>query len=180
MSNVAYQKLTLKLSSGSSMAVVQSEVRETLRCPWMCFTGSVPYKKILHCTNISFSGHAMAQTRRHTTSKAFKRLKGYLECCKCARLWDFTAQLVGWQCAFAHLRGNFVYGVPTKIHQENVLIFIRPFGPLFSLPWSQHNCILTRSCCKSADFFYLVLVTSIGGKPKPEICFLPGRLRCSC
>jgi len=25
--------------------------------------------------------------------------------------------------------------------------------------------------------FFLILVTAIGGRPKPEFCFLPGRLR---
>jgi len=26
-------------------------------------------------------------------------------------------------------------------------------------------------------FFLLILATAIGGRPKPELCFLPGRLR---
>jgi len=39
----------------------------------MCFTGSVPSKKILHCINVSFSVHAISRLCRHTTSKAFER-----------------------------------------------------------------------------------------------------------
>jgi len=35
--------------------------------------------------------------------KRFKRLKGYLECGKYGRIWDFTSQLVWWHYAFAHL-----------------------------------------------------------------------------
>jgi len=46
------------------MAVVQPDVRAPLRCPWMCFTDSVPSKKILHCENISFGAHAIAQPCR--------------------------------------------------------------------------------------------------------------------
>ena len=38
---------------------------------------------------------------------------------------------------------------------------------------------MTCSRCKSTDRFNLILVTSIGGRPKPEICFLPGRLEFS-
>jgi len=32
----------------------------------------------------------------------FSCFSDYLECCKCARC-DFTAQMVWWYCAFAHL-----------------------------------------------------------------------------
>jgi len=31
----------------------------------------------------------------------------------------------------------------------------------------------------STDLFYLILVTTIGGRPKSEICFLLGWLRCT-
>jgi len=58
------------------MAVVQPGVREPLRCLWMCFACSVPSKKTLHSTNISFSAHAIAQPCRHTSSKAFRASKG--------------------------------------------------------------------------------------------------------
>ena len=160
----------LKVHEVFVMTVVPPGVRETLRCPWMCFTGKVPSKKMLRCANIPFSAHAFAQPCRHTTSKAFQAFEriicmgvgrgsrealtpwilkllakkvlfsisrgknqispflalpwkkvweypllappgknpsdahGFLECCKCARIWYFTAQLVWLHCAFAQMR----------------------------------------------------------------------------
>jgi len=38
----------------------------------MCFAGSVPSKKILHCANISFRAYANAQPCRHTTNQVFQ------------------------------------------------------------------------------------------------------------
>jgi len=38
MSTAAHQKLTLKLSAGSSITAVQPGAHEPLRCPRMCFT----------------------------------------------------------------------------------------------------------------------------------------------
>jgi len=32
---------------------------------------SIPFQKILHCANICFSAHTIAQPCRHTTSEAF-------------------------------------------------------------------------------------------------------------
>jgi len=58
------------------------------------FPTSVPSKKILHWAKVCCSGHAVAQTCRHTTNEAFQSVKGLcninmilnLECCKCARM----------------------------------------------------------------------------------------------
>jgi len=106
------------------MAVIKPGVRTRLRYPWMRFTYSVLSKKILHYANISFSAHAIAQACWHTTSKAFNPFNGYSEFCKYPQEWDFTAQLVWWHCAFAHLRGNIFYGVlETKIQSRKSINF---------------------------------------------------------
>jgi len=59
-------KVDLEAFVGILCGVVQPGARTPFRCPWMCFTDSVPFKKILHCVNISFSAHAIAQPCRHS------------------------------------------------------------------------------------------------------------------
>ena len=112
------------------------------------------------------------QPCRHTTGKAFQASnpsKGYLECCKCARMrFKCAARLVAlriWAPKREHcLRDSWIQNPIKKICQLN---------RIKTVVWHVH--IASRLA-----FLYLIMVTSIGGKPKPEICFFPGRSRCSC
>jgi len=81
----------------------------------------------------------------------------------------------------AHLRAHegtlFKGFLKPKSNQENPSVFTRSRRPLVSLIAPQ--LLSDMFYIASRLTFYLILVTSIGGKSKPEICFFPGLLKCS-
>jgi len=86
--------------------------------------------------------HAIVQPCRPTTNKDFQAVKGLcdiymilnLECCK----WDFTVQIVQWNCAFVHLKGNIVH---------NQIVSNLKFGCLIQVHKSSNKSIITFIIC---------------------------------
>jgi len=86
---------------------VFTQVREVSyqQCPW---------KNIFHWANVCFSAHAIFHNYvdcRHTTNETFRKVYAmYMRYqtwnFASAQEWDFTAQMLCWFRAVAHLRGN--------------------------------------------------------------------------
>ena len=149
-----------------------------------CFTNvtdSAPSKESLHWAHVCFSAHAIVQLFGHTTSKAFQTVWGPCDILHIyeiwnvanARDWHFTAQMVGWHCAIARLRGNTGHRPITRpvspLHTR--LIYVNPsewtiycsFEVIFESPYLgiQIQCsmqwrLICRHCGSAAPPIFTV------------------------